>query len=400
MSGGVSVGGRPKLRCRASARGAGPSHVYVRMVATGLVVALSGLTAVGAAAASGQATADSRYQDVSLADLVKRPRDFDQSLVRVAGVARFEFEEMTLWVAPQAMIDGMLDQAVWLDVGWPVSKTLNRMNRVSVIVEAKFDADRLGYVGCCRGTLTDIHSVSQPGFETEACVLNYETRLDALEQLESHTGWIDLGIRHGNAWTEATFTFAAGSSGTSDKRLPKPGDVIRVVDRQRIYIFDHATSGERYRLRFPLANGRHRAQRDETRLWLAPGAVVQVADVQTARVASATIVWARVVPSASNWGTAQSCANAVRSPQAGPVRKIHDVGPTWPEAARRANVRGQVIIEITIATDGTVANPRILKGIPLLNEAAIESVRQWRYEPVLFCGHPIPMPITVVVSFP
>ena len=90
----------------------------------------------------------------------------------------------------------------------------------------------------------------------------------------------------------------------------------------------------------------------------------------------------------------------VRSPRPGPVRKIRDVRPAWPAAAQKADVRGTVLVEFTIDTDGSVTDARVLRGIPLLDEAALDCVRQWRYEPVLLQGRPFPMHITAAVSFP
>jgi TonB family protein len=84
----------------------------------------------------------------------------------------------------------------------------------------------------------------------------------------------------------------------------------------------------------------------------------------------------------------------------GSPRKIHDVRPVWPEEARRAGVQGTVIVELTIGIDGAVADVRILRGFPLLDRAALECVRQWRYEPTLLNGQPIPMRITATVTFP
>ena len=93
-------------------------------------------------------------------------------------------------------------------------------------------------------------------------------------------------------------------------------------------------------------------------------------------------------------------AAAVRNPRPGPVRRIHDAHPVWPEAAQRANVRGTVLVEFTITTDDSVTDARILRGIPLLDETALDCVRQWRHEPVLLDGRPMPIHITGAVSFP
>jgi TonB family protein len=58
-----------------------------------------------------------------------------------------------------------------------------------------------------------------------------------------------------------------------------------------------------------------------------------------------------------------------------------------------------VIVELRIGADGSVTNARILRGIPQLDEAALECVRQWRYEPILLNGQPVPVTITASVSF-
>ena len=46
-----------------------------------------------------------------------------------------------------------------------------------------------------------------------------------------------------------------------------------------------------------------------------------------------------------------------------------------------------------------MTNPRVVRGIPLLNDAAIEAVLQWTYEPTLLNGKPVPIIMTVVVAF-
>jgi TonB family protein len=80
-------------------------------------------------------------------------------------------------------------------------------------------------------------------------------------------------------------------------------------------------------------------------------------------------------------------------------RKIHDVAPVLPEAARQANVRGVVILEITIGTDGRVVDARVVRSIPLLDQAALDCVRQWRFEPVQVTGGVVPVMMTATVSF-
>jgi TonB family protein len=70
-------------------------------------------------------------------------------------------------------------------------------------------------------------------------------------------------------------------------------------------------------------------------------------------------------------------------------RRIHRVDAVQPEAARTANVAGIVIVEVTVAVDGSVTNARVLRSMPLLDEAALVAVRQWRYEPARRAGQAV-----------
>lgn len=82
-----------------------------------------------------------------------------------------------------------------------------------------------------------------------------------------------------------------------------------------------------------------------------------------------------------------------------PPVKLVDVPPVPPELAVRANVHGIVIVEVTIDVDGTVKDARLLRSIPMLDAAALEAVRQWRYEPTTIDGKPVPVIMTVTVTF-
>lgn len=93
-------------------------------------------------------------------------------------------------------------------------------------------------------------------------------------------------------------------------------------------------------------------------------------------------------------GGAVRVGGAVRPPV-----KIVDIPPVRPEPAERAGVRGIVILEVTIDVDGTVKDARVLRSIPMLDSAALEAVRQWRYEPTTIDGKPVPVLMTVSVSF-
>jgi protein TonB len=98
-------------------------------------------------------------------------------------------------------------------------------------------------------------------------------------------------------------------------------------------------------------------------------------------------------------GVAPTSSVRVGGPVASP-QKITNVAPVYPETARRANITGVVILEIQIAPEGTVSNARILRSIPLLDQAALDAVRQWRFEPTVMNGTAVPVILTVTVQFP
>ncbi|HEY7413416.1 MAG TPA: energy transducer TonB [Vicinamibacteria bacterium] len=84
----------------------------------------------------------------------------------------------------------------------------------------------------------------------------------------------------------------------------------------------------------------------------------------------------------------------IREPQ-----KTRNVPPQYPSVAREARVQGVVVLEATISPSGEVTGVKVLKGIPLLNDAAVNAVREWRYSPTLLNGVPVPVIMTVTVNF-
>jgi TonB family protein len=78
---------------------------------------------------------------------------------------------------------------------------------------------------------------------------------------------------------------------------------------------------------------------------------------------------------------------------------IHKVDIVFPEAARAARVQGIVIVEVTVGVEGNVLDGRVLRGHPLLSQAALDAVRQWRYSPTLLNGEAVPVITTVSLRF-
>jgi len=80
-------------------------------------------------------------------------------------------------------------------------------------------------------------------------------------------------------------------------------------------------------------------------------------------------------------------------------KKLKHVAPAYPDIAKQARVQGVVILECTISPQGKVTDVKILRGIPLLDAAATEAVKQWVYSPTLLNGVPVPVIMTVTVNF-
>jgi TonB family protein len=82
-----------------------------------------------------------------------------------------------------------------------------------------------------------------------------------------------------------------------------------------------------------------------------------------------------------------------------PPAKIRDVKPIYPPIAQANRVQGVVIIEAVIDASGQVATARVLRSIPLLDEAALAAVHQWAFAPTYLNGSPTPVLMTVTVNF-
>lgn len=71
----------------------------------------------------------------------------------------------------------------------------------------------------------------------------------------------------------------------------------------------------------------------------------------------------------------------------------------YPPDALAAGVDGAVVAEILVNEQGIVADARVLKSIPPLDEAALKAVREWRYDPTIVDGKAVPVKMTVTVNF-
>jgi protein TonB len=79
--------------------------------------------------------------------------------------------------------------------------------------------------------------------------------------------------------------------------------------------------------------------------------------------------------------------------------KITDAKPAYPAIARAARMSGVVFLEAIVARDGTVRDVRVTRSAGVLDQAAIDAVRQWRYTPTLLGGEPVEVVMSVTVNF-
>ena len=96
------------------------------------------------------------------------------------------------------------------------------------------------------------------------------------------------------------------------------------------------------------------------------------------------------------------------TPSKGPIRVggaiqasklVHSVEPVYPELTHLMRVTGLVILEALVSEAGEVQDVKVLRGHPLLNTAAIEAVRKWRYSPTTLNDKPVSVLATVYVNF-
>jgi protein TonB len=78
---------------------------------------------------------------------------------------------------------------------------------------------------------------------------------------------------------------------------------------------------------------------------------------------------------------------------------IHRVQPAYPALAKQARIQGSVVLRAIINREGVIENLQALSGPPVLEQAAIAAVKQWRYRPYLLGGEPIEVETQVTVNF-
>jgi protein TonB len=100
--------------------------------------------------------------------------------------------------------------------------------------------------------------------------------------------------------------------------------------------------------------------------------------------------------------TSKPAAPAAPGPVGGDVKQaklISSVPPVYPALAKAQHVSGSVTIDALIDATGRVTSTKIISGPTLLHQAAIEALRQWKYQPATLNGQPVPMHLNVTLQF-
>ncbi len=81
------------------------------------------------------------------------------------------------------------------------------------------------------------------------------------------------------------------------------------------------------------------------------------------------------------------------------ARIINRVQPVYPPLARQTRISGTVRLHAIIGKDGAITQLEVMNGHPLLQQSALDAVRQWRYQPTLLNGEPVEVDTTIDVIF-
>jgi protein TonB len=81
------------------------------------------------------------------------------------------------------------------------------------------------------------------------------------------------------------------------------------------------------------------------------------------------------------------------------ARLVNQARPVYPPLARQARVQGTVRLEAVINKDGVIEELKVISGHPLLVQAALDAVQQWRYQPTLLNGVAVEVITTIDVNF-
>jgi TonB family protein len=79
--------------------------------------------------------------------------------------------------------------------------------------------------------------------------------------------------------------------------------------------------------------------------------------------------------------------------------QLTKVPPKYPDDAKKARVRGKVLLDVVIGKDGTVQDLHVVSGPEMLRQSSIDAVKQWTYKPYLLNGDPVEVKTTITVTY-
>ena len=82
-----------------------------------------------------------------------------------------------------------------------------------------------------------------------------------------------------------------------------------------------------------------------------------------------------------------------------PPHVLTTVMPVYPPEAKKAGIRGAVVLKAYVSENGNVYEVTAVSGPPELTQAAIDAVSQWHYAPAMLNGFPNEASTTVTVNF-
>ena len=112
------------------------------------------------------------------------------------------------------------------------------------------------------------------------------------------------------------------------------------------------------------------------------------------------VIWYEMAAKAGNQAAKGRLAT-LRSTQFAPrpVELVRKIRPVYPPLAVQARVQGVVVLKAVIAKDGTVQSLELESGHPMLVNAAMDAVKQWRFKPYMVNGVPVEVRTRINVPF-
>ncbi len=78
---------------------------------------------------------------------------------------------------------------------------------------------------------------------------------------------------------------------------------------------------------------------------------------------------------------------------------LHRVPPVYPSQAEMFRLEGKVVLDAMVMEDGSVRDPKVVRGESVLARSAVEAVKQWRYQPFVLNGKPVQTQTRITIDF-